>query len=769
VNQSVDVPKVNLIAIGLVVLVVWAFWPSVSNGFVNLDDPLYVCENVHVLSGVTWQGIGWAFTSLDGGFWHPLTWLSLMLDCQMFGLRAGGHHLVSLLLHAATTLLVFLAFRRMTCATWRSAAVALMFALHPLHVESVAWVSDRKDVLSAFFWMLALLMYVHCAQKPRTTSPQSLDENHKSILHIPSFGFYLLSLFFFVCALMSKATVLTLPLILLLLDWWPLRRSQVLSLRHLLLEKVPFLGAGAIAALISVYGQKQLGALAGVTQFPVGDRIANAALSYARYLAQTFWPVDLAAYYPYPASFPLGSVVGAALLGLTASAVLLWAARQRPYLAVGWLWYVVTLLPVIGLVQIGGHSRADRYTYVPLIGLFLLVVWAAHDYTKRWRYQVVILSSIAVLLVSVCLVLTRRQIGYWKESETLLRHAIAVTRDNFMAQNNLGVALTKQGQLDEAVTRLREAIRLAPTYAEAYNNLGAALAMQGRLDEAIAHLQESLRLKPHYAPAHNDLGAALGRQGRLDEAIDHLQEAIRLVPDFADARCNLADALAGKGRVDEAITQYQQAIQLNFNHPDTHNHLGIALSSKGRLDEAIDQFQQALKLNPDYAEAHGNLGAALDRKGRLDEALAQYRAAVESKPDYAQGQYLLAAALARQGMMEEAVAHFQAALVAQPDHPGTLNDLAWILATERHPEIRNVPEAIRLATRACKVSGHTNAAFMDTLGAAFSEADRWPEAIEVTEQAAAIAVAAGQEKLAHQIQSHLELYRTRADRQTPFR
>ena len=639
--------NVTLVCAGLFLLVVWTFWPSVSNDFVNLDDPMYVCENVHVLNGLTWQGVGWAFSSLDGGFWHPLTWLSLMLDCQMFGLRAGGHHMISLLLHAATTLLLFLAFRRMTGATWGSAAVAALFALHPLHVESVAWVSDRKDVLGAFFWMLALLSYAVYVERFQARARESAPGPGP---HVPRFRFcaapcYVLCLCFFVCGLMSKATVLTLPFILLLLDWWPLGRFQVSTVRPLLFEKLPFVVAGAIAGLVSVYGQNNLGALPDVAQFPVADRLSNAVLSYACYLTQTFWPFDLAAYYPYPATFPLGPTVAVALLGLSASALLLWAARQHRYLVVGWLWYGVTLLPVIGLVQVGGHARADRYTYLPLIGLFIMVVWASQDLAKRWRYQVAVLSSVAVLTVSVCLLLTRRQIGYWRDSETLLRHAIAVTRDNHMAQNNLGVALTKQGQLDEAVSRLQEAIRIAPNYAEAYNNLGTALAMQGQLDDAIARFQVALRLKPHYAQAHNDLGAALGRQGRMDEAIPQLEEAVRLAPAFADARCNLGDALAAKSRFDEAITQYQQAILLNPNYPDMHNHLGIALSSKGRLDEAISHFQQALKLNPDYAEAHGNLGAALGRKGRFDEAISHLQEAVRLKPDYAAARKNLVAAL----------------------------------------------------------------------------------------------------------------------------
>ncbi len=649
--------RVVFICLRLAGVVVWAFWPSLGNGFVNLDDPLYVCENVHVLKGLTLRGIGWAFSSLDGGFWHPLTWLSLMLDCQLFGLQPAYHHLVSLVLHAATTLLLFLVFQRMTGAIWRSAALAVMFALHPLHVESVAWVSDRKDVLSALFCTLALLTYALYVERA-TASAGEPDARRR--LHISRFTFqaspcYLLSLFFFICGLMSKATVLTLPFLLLLLDCWPLRRFPASTRRHLLFEKLPFFAAGALVALVSVYGQKHLGALPNVLQVPLGDRLANAMLSFMRYLAQTFWPTRLTPYYPYPLSFPLGPVVGAAFVGLAASVLMLWAGRRQPYLAVGWLWYVITLLPVIGLVQVGGHSRADRYTYLPLIGLFLLVVWASYDFTKRWRHQVASLSLAAVLLLSGCLLLTRRQLVYWKDSETLLRHTLDATRDNFMAQNNLGVALIKQRQLDEAITRLQEAIRLAPTYAEAYNNLGTALALQGRLDDAIATLQQCLRLKPDYAKAHNDLGAAFGRQGRLDEAIAHLQKAVHLVPDFADARSNLGDALAAKGHFDEAISQYQQAIQQNPKYADTHNHLGLALSSKGRLDEAITQFQQALKLNPDYAEAHASLGAALARQGRLDEAISHLQEAVRLKPGYVPAQNNLAAALA--------------AKAASPGHP----------------------------------------------------------------------------------------------------
>jgi protein O-mannosyl-transferase len=641
-----EVQKVIAICLGLFVLVVWAFWPSLSNGFVNLDDPLYVYENVHVQKGLAWESFRWAFTNLDAGFWHPLTWLTIALDCQLFGLRPAGHHFTSVLLHAASTVLLFLTFRLMTRATYRSGFVAVLFALHPLHVESVAWAAERKDVLSTFFFMLTLWTYVRYAERPVVSSQGSVISGHVSRFTFHVAPYYLLSLSFFVCGLMSKTMVVTLPLVLLLLDWWPLRRFQASALRRLVLEKLPFLAAGALAGVVSIYSVKQLAALPDVAQFPVADRAANAIQSCARYLAQTLWPVDLAVYYPYPATFPLWPVLGVALVLLTATGILFCAAHQRPYLAVGWLWYAVTLLPVIGLVQVGGHSRADRYTYVPLIGLFLLLAWGAHDLTKRWRHHVICLCVAGIMVASLCFGLVRKQLSCWKDSESLLGHAIAVTKDNAMAQNNLGAELTRQGRLDEAIGCLQEAVRIAPGYAEAHNNLGTALAMQGRLDEAIACFQESLRLKPNHAQAHNDLGAALGRQGRLDEALGQLQEAVRLAPDLADARCNLGDALAAKGRLDEAIAQYQQAIQLNPNYSDTHNHLGLALSSKGRLDEAIGQFQQALKLNPDYAQAHGNLGAALGRMGRLDEAIYHLQEAVRLKPDYAAAQQNLRAVLA---------------------------------------------------------------------------------------------------------------------------
>ena len=431
---------------------------------------------------------------------------------------------------------------------------------------------------------------------------------------VPAAVFYLLSLFCFVCGLMSKTMVVTLPFLLLLLDWWPLRRFRPSTLNPqpstLLLEKLPFLAAAFVCGLLTIRAEKGVGALSADATLTAPERIANAVLSCVRYLGQTVWPRGFAVYYPYPGAFSLWPVLGAGLLLLIISVLVLWAAARQPHLAFGWAWYVVTLLPVIGLIQVGSHSHADRYTYVPLIGVFTLLVWGIHDLIGRWRCQAVVSSATAVLVISLCVALSRHQLAYWQDSETLLRHAIAVTRDNEPMRNNLGTVLVGQGRLIEAIDQFREAIRLNPEGAGVHDNLGAALAKQGKLDEAILYLREAIRLDPDCADAHNNLGAVLGRQGQLDEAIDHLQTAVELTPGDAGAHCNLGDALASTGRLDEAISQYQAALRLKPDDPETHCNLGVALAKKGRLDEAIRHLEEAVRLKPGYIEAENNLRTA---------------------------------------------------------------------------------------------------------------------------------------------------------------
>jgi tetratricopeptide (TPR) repeat protein len=566
-----------------------------------------------------------------------------MLDYQWFGLRPGGHHLTSLLLHAASAVLLLLVLHRMTGALWRSVVVAALFALHPLHVESVAWVAERKDVLSTLFVMLTLWAYqryTECRrQKPRMgfwASP-----------------FYLLSVVFFGAGLMSKPMIVTLPLILLLLDYWPLRRVELAALvsrpsvaAGLIVEKLPFVLLASLTGWITVHAAEGVGSLPSATQCPMADRLANATLSYAGYFLQVFWPGNLAVYYPLPATFSVWGVGGAALLLVGISVTAFCVAGRWPYVVVGWLWYLVTLLPVIGLIQLATYSHADRYTYVPLIGVFLALTWGAHELTRSWRYQVPALWVASGAAIILCLALTRQQLGHWKDGEVLFRHAVEVTEDNDRALNNLGIALDQKGQIDEAIRQFEAAIRMKPGHPNAHYNLGIALDKKGRTDEAIGQFKESIRLKPDQANARYNLGIVLGRRGQMDEAIRQYQEAIRLKPDYAEAYNDLGIALGRKGQMDEAIRQFQEAARLRPDYAEAHFNLGLALGLRGQSADAIRHFEEALKAKPDYPEAHNYLGSALYQQSRTGEAIRQFQAALRIRPDYADARKNLDAALA---------------------------------------------------------------------------------------------------------------------------
>ncbi|HVM47769.1 MAG TPA: tetratricopeptide repeat protein [Candidatus Acidoferrum sp.] len=718
------------LALLLLALVLGVFLPSLGHGFVNFDDDVYVYSNAHVPHGLTRENLHWALWTLDAGFWHPLTWLSLLLDGQLYGLRPGGYHLTNLLFHAANTILLFLLWRRMTGATWRSAFVAALFAAHPIHVEPVAWISNRKDLLSALFWMLSQLMYVFYAEvRAPTCQTTNLAANSQHnapgaacqaarsaypVLPVAAQAglLYLLSLSFFLCSLMSKTMAVTLPLILLLMDWWPLKRFR-LEAQHtgsgtlwfLLLEKLPFLAAAFGCGLLTMRAERGVGALQSGAALTLLERVANAILSYVRYLGQTLWPRDLAVYYPYPHSFAPWQVIGAGLLLLIVSGVVLWAARRQPYLPFGWIWYVVTLLPVIGLIQVGSHSHADHYTYVPLIGIFSLVAWGVSDLAKCRPRGVLATGATAGLVLGLCVVFSRHQLGYWQDSETLLRHAIAVTEDNDLMHNNLGALMVGQGRLDEAIEEFRVADKLHPDSARVHDNIGAALAKQGKLKEAMEHLREAIRLDPEWAGAHNNLGAVLGQLGRFDEAMDHLQTAVKLAPRDAGAHCNLADAFA----------------------------------VVGRLDEAIAQYQAALTLTPDDAQTRRNLGVALAREGRFQEAIVQLQQAVESDPKLASAQSHLANVLLRCGRPAEAAVHYQAAIDVQPSDPSLLNNLAWVLATCPLAAVRNGPRAVELAEQAERLSGGNNSSILGTLAAAYAEAGRSTEAVAAARRALDVA------------------------------
>ena len=649
-----------------------AYAPVHRFAFVNYDDPDYVTANFHVRAGITGEGLKWALGSRDAANWFPLTWLSHMLDCQVFGLEAGWHHLTNVLLHAVAVLLLFAFLNRATGARWRSAFVALIFALHPLHVESVAWVAERKDVLSACFWFLTLWCYVRYAERPGPLR-------------------YALTLAAFCLGAMSKPMVLTLPFLLLLLDIWPLRRLAPREpggeLWRLVREKLPFFAISAAVAMVVYGAQQSAGAVKSLALVPLSLRVENAVVSYTVYILQMFWPARLAVFYPYPSRFA-GWQVGACAGVLAALSVLaLRGLRRHPYIAVGWFWYLGTLVPVIGLVQAGAQAHADRYTYVPMVGLSILLAWGAGDLVLRRPRVRRSLVGVALAASCGCAALTAAQLRYWRDSESLMRHALeATTPDNYVAQHNLGNALASDpSRLPEAFTHLEAAVGIRPDSAEAHSDLGTALAkVPGRLPQALAEYQTALRLAPDSAVVHNNLGYALAASGRLPQAIAEYQTALRLKPGYTEALNNLGSALARTpGRLPDAIAAFQEALRGRPGYAEAHNNLGLALAQiPGRLPDAAAEFETALRLQPDDALLHDNLANALaSLPGRLPDAIAEYESALRLQPDSPQAHYNLAAALSKIGRTSEAIAHLQAAVGLQPGFAAAHNSLGVALSS----------------------------------------------------------------------------------------
>jgi tetratricopeptide (TPR) repeat protein len=635
-----------LLCLSLVLAVLAVYGQVLNFDFVNLDDSIYVTDNSHVLQGLTWGGIGWAFTNLTAGFWHPLTWLSLMLDTSLHGRQAWGFHLTNLLLHLGSTVALFAALRHATGKPWRSALVAALFALHPLHVEAVAWVAERKEVLGAFFGFVSIYFYVRFA-RPAGANRKSQIAN------------YSLSLVFFLCGLMSKTMIVTLPAVMLLLDYWPLQR--VSRWGRLVAEKTPFFALGLMAGLLTIHAEQSVGAVSSTGQLPVMLRIPNALASCARYLGQTVWPANLAVFYPYSKGISAEGIAGAVVVLAGATIGALWMVRRRPYLAVGWFWYVITLLPVSGLIQVGAYSRADRFTYVPLVGVFIAVVWAVGDWAvRKGRRRAA--AGFGAAAIAGLMAVTYVQAGYWKNSISLWTHTLACTPENYLARDNFGSALAKQGKLPEAIQQYNQALQLQPNFADAHSDLGNALAAQGKLEAAIQQYEQAIRLKPDFADARNNLGLALAAEGKLGQAVEQYEQALQLKPDNANVQVSYGAALAAQGKLDEAVQHYQQALQLDPDSAKACYNLGIVLAALGKLDEAIQSFERAIQLDPNYAKAHNNLGNALAKQGRLLDAVQHYEQALQINPDYIEAHFNLANALVALGKPAEAAAYLQQAL-----------------------------------------------------------------------------------------------------------
>ena len=578
--------------------------------FINYDDDKYVTNNEYVKAGFTRDSVGWALTTSYNSNWHPMTWLSHMLDAQLFGPNSKGHHLTNLLFHIANVLLLFLVLLRMTGALWQSGFVAALFALHPLNVESVAWVAERKNVLSTFFWLLTMWAYIRYAQKTNLKR-------------------YSLVILFFAMGLMSKPMLVTLPFVLLLLDYWPLRRLQSdrrTAISRLVYEKIPLLVlvAGSVVTTLTV--QKMGGALGSLNAFPIQERVINALVSYWLYLQKMIWPGGLAIFYAHPEntlSVWKGLATAALLALVTTAAIRL--ARRAPYFVVGWFWYLGTLIPVIQLVQTGSIAMADRYAYVPLIGIFIIIAWGLPELLAKWRLRSRILTIAAGIWISTLMLMTWNQVSHWKNSITIFSHAIEVTDieypDFLLAHNNLANALLAEGRTGKAISHYKMAINLMPDYAVNHNHLANALFAEQKTEEAISHFKMAIELMPDYAIVHNNLGTVLLAEQKTEEAISHYKTAVKLLPDYATAHYNLGFALMKEKKTGEAIFHFKMAIQLEPNNTNAHSNLGNALLAEQKTKEAISHYKIAINLKPDNPLALQNFKMALLRLAEKKKSL----------------------------------------------------------------------------------------------------------------------------------------------------
>jgi protein O-mannosyl-transferase len=647
--------RILIINLLLILTTLIAFQQVGNHGFLSVDDSTYITENIHIQNGITIQGICWAFTTGHASNWHPLTWISHMLDIQFFGLNPQWHHLTNLLFHIANVLLLFFLLQRMTKALWQSAFVAALFALHPLHVESVAWVAERKDVLSTFFWMLTLVAYGYYAKMPRLKS-------------------YLAVMVFFAMGLMAKPMVVTLPFVLLLLDYWPLERFgkseparairtevktpvserkrkgktgkqtlkitveteklpnhefQWVLIRPLVLEKIPLFALAIFSCAATYIAQNKGGAVAPIEIITPGIRIANAFVSYFIYITKMIWPDNLAVYYPHPGLLPLWLVLGSALFLVAVTFAVIRTAKRFPYLTVGWLWFAGTLVPVIGIVQVGGQALADRYTYIPSIGLFVMAAWGIPEIFRKRRYEKEILAASAALCLLILFILTSIQVGYWRDSITLFDHALNVTKSNAPMHNNRGNALHSLGNNARAIEDFDRAVEINPLFAEAYNGRGLARKSMGNYMRAIEDFDRAIEINPLYAGAYNSRGLVYNSMGNYSRAIEDFDRAIRIDSELAQAYNNRGNARDFLGDHALAIEDFERAIQINPEYADAYNNRGIAYDSLGNRIHAIEDFDRAIAINPGYTIAYYNRGSVHASLGNENQALGDMKTAAK--------------------------------------------------------------------------------------------------------------------------------------------
>jgi protein O-mannosyl-transferase len=591
-------PNLYLTGVFVFLAVLWVFLPTLQNSYILLDDPMFVFTNQQVLSGLNWASLKWAMTASVAANWHPLTLFSHILDCQMFGIQLWGHHLTSVLIHAANAVLMLFALHRLTGATWRSLLVALIFGLHPLRVESVAWIAERKDVLSTFFGLISLIYYTRYVQA-------------KSGKCITLRGNYWLALLFFMFGLMSKPMLVTLPCAFLLLDFWPLERirlthftAQFPMLKSLLWEKIPYFILAAAASTVTYLVQQKMGAMADF--LTVADRLKTATVSYALYLGKIFWPTKLAVFYPFQLFYTSTEIILSLGL-LVVVSVFAWRTRQRwPFCLTGWLWFLGMLVPVIGLVHVGDQSIADRYTYLPLVGIAVMVVWGYSELARFWRAPIWLAAGLSLLVLLACAGLTRQQIAFWRSDEILFRHTLAVTQNNYLAHYRIASDIKHAGKVSEAISHYQAALKIFPDHAGATAGLGSAYVELGLLDKGMRLCEHALALDPDSIEANQNMGLSLALAGRSREAIPYFKKVLALMPDEYEYCYNLGLALLQIGQPLEALPNFEKSLRLKPKDPATHYQLALGLYRLGRISEAALKFQNALQLDPNFIEANND-------------------------------------------------------------------------------------------------------------------------------------------------------------------
>jgi Tfp pilus assembly protein PilF len=715
-NESMKKPPAQWLVCGLLAAVTLAVYASVvENPFINLDDPDYVINNLHVRQGLTADTVRWAFVSVHNTNWHPLTSLSHAWDCQLYGLDPMGHHLTSLVFHVINTMLLFLLLQNLTAGLWASAFVALLFGIHPMHVESVAWVSERKDMLSGFFFLLTLLAYVRYAQcvtgdrwQVTRTAATTRAPDSSRVARLPAEAlakaghpsrFYWLALVFFALGLMSKPMLVTVPCVLLLLDYWPLRRVtgdswRVTEWKKLVLEKIPFFILTALSCWVTILAQTQ--ALKPASDFPLAARLAHVPVAYAWYLFKLVWPVEHSIYYILDVNQASGKVIGALLLLCFVTGILVWQARRHPYLIFGWLWFLVMLVPVAGFVQAGNQAYAEHYTYLPYIGLFILFAWGIPALLGKRPLSKPLLWGAAIFISAVCCKLTIAQVHVWKKAETLFKQAVDEDDHNEKAWILYGLQFNHIGNPDRAIECLRQAISIKPGSMEAWYNLGRLLVIKGKYDEAQSAFETAL--------------------------VDGRQQRPLIYK-------SLADLFLKTGKTREAITNFEYSLELQPDQPEANFLLGKAYLADHQLEKAAGEFEKAIRLYRDNPEAELGLAMIYGSKGRDSDAIVHYRRVIELETNSV------------------------TALNA-------LNNLAWMLATDSDPRLRNGGEAVRLARHACELTRYEQAFLIGTLAAAYAEAGRFNDAVITAQKARDVALAHGQKEVAASNERLMETYKS---------